>query len=381
MLIPPPPQGNAGLHHLDSMAMIEAAMTQPPFPDSETRYRSLVEQLPAVTYIASLGPGLPATYVSPQIAEYGFAPETWLADPAFWMKRLHADDRERVLAEFARGIAAGGPINCEYRLLDAAGRPRWVKDRASVLRDAAGRAVAIQGVMIDIGERKQIEGVAAQHQAQLHALRRRMETAIEDERRRMAREVHDELGQALTALRLELALLGEGLPADPAVAARIAAMDALIGRTVDSVRRIAYELRPGVLDSLGLLAAIEWQTREFERRSGIRCELALPEREPEVEPARATALFRIFQEILTNIARHAGATQVDVGVTAAVGNLLIEVDDDGRGFDPASPEAAASLGLLGMRERAAEFGGLVGIHSEPGRGTRITLALPMIPSQ
>ena len=349
-----------------------------PLPDSETRFRALVEQLPAVTYVAALDPDLPATYVSPQIAEFGFAPEDWLADPQFWVKRLHPEDRQRVLDEVARGLAAGGPILCEYRLLDAAGRPRWVKDRATVIRDADGRPLAIQGVMLDIDERKRSEAEAAQHHAQLHALNRRMESAIEEERRRIAREVHDELGQALTALRLDLALLGEGLPADPAAAARIAAMDTLIGRTVDTVRRISYELRPGVLDSLGLLAAIEWQTREFGRRTGIRCELALPEREPEVEPVRATALFRIFQEVLTNIARHAGATQVDVGVSAALGNLLIEVDDNGRGFDASTAEAGASLGLLGMRERAAEFGGLVRIDSEPGRGTRVTLALPVV---
>ena len=357
--------------------MIGAAMTAPAFPDSEARYRSLVEQLPAVTYVAALDASLPASYVSPQIAEFGFTPEAWLADPEFWVKRLHPDDRDRVLAEFERGIAGGGPITCEYRLLDAAGRPHWVKDRAAVLRDAEGRPVAIQGVMLDIEERKRLEADTAHYLAQLQALRRRMETAIEEERRRIAREVHDELGQALTALRLELALLGDGLAADAAATARLAAMDGLIAKTIDSVRRIAYELRPGVLDSLGLLAAIEWQTREFERRSGIRCELALPEREPEVAPARATALFRIFQEVLTNIARHAGATQVDVGVAIAMGNLLIEVDDDGRGFDPSSPEAAESLGLLGMRERAAEFGGLVSLHSEPGRGTRVTLALPL----
>jgi signal transduction histidine kinase len=206
-----------------------------------------------------------------------------------------------------------------------------------------------------------------------------METIREDERKRIAREVHDELGQGLTALRMELALLGRQVPADAAVAARIAAMDAAIVQTIDTVRRIAYELRPGVLDTLGLLAAIEWQTREFEKRSGIRCELALPSDEPDIRAARAVAVFRVFQEILTNIARHAGASQVDVCATVAAGNLLLEVADNGRGFVAENGEHA-SLGLLGMRERVAEFGGLVSVDSSPGRGTRIALALPMMPA-
>jgi two-component system sensor histidine kinase UhpB len=347
---------------------------------AEVLFRALVEQLPAVTYIAPLDPSLPATYVSPQIARLGYAPEEWLADPELWVKLLHPLDRERVLAEFGQGIAAGGPISSEYRLVDRDGHEHWFKDTATVIRDAEGRPAFIQGVMLDIGERKQREAAEALAKAQLQALGKRMESVREEERTRIAREVHDELGQSLTALRLELAVLGAALPQDPALAARVASMDELIGRTVDTVRRISYELRPGVLDTLGLIAAIEWQTREFERRSGIACELALPAAEPEIRPNRATAIFRVFQEILTNIARHAGATQVDVCVSLPAGNLLLEVADNGRGFPAENGEGRASLGLLGMRERVAEFGGLVSIDSQPGRGTHIAVAVPMWPS-
>lgn len=344
---------------------------------SEARFRTLVEQLPAITYIASLGQNFSATYVSPQIALLGHTPEEWLADPDSWYNALHPLDRERVMEELALGVERGGPIVIEYRMLDREGREHWFKDTATVRCDEQGNPLALQGVMLDIGERKRREAAEAAAKAQLQALTKRMESVREVERTRIAREVHDELGQALTALKLELALLEQALPRDAAVAARIASMDALIGRTVDTVRRISYELRPGVLDTLGLLAAIDWQTREFERRSGIACEMILPAAEPDIRPDRATAVFRVYQEILTNIARHAGATQVDVCLTLPAGNLLLEVADNGRGFDPGNGHG--SLGLLGMRERVAEFGGLFSIDSTPSRGTRITLAVPMAP--
>ncbi len=344
---------------------------------SETRFRTLVEQLPAITYIASLDRNFSATYVSPQIAMLGVTPEEWLADPDSWYKALHPLDRERVMEEFTQGIDRSGALVSEYRMLDREGKEHWFKDIASVSSDEEGKPLALQGVMLDIGERKQREATEAAAKAQLQALAKRMESVREEERTRIAREVHDELGQALTGLKLELALIEQALPRDPAVAARVASMNALIGRTVDAVRRISYELRPGVLDTLGLLAAIEWQTREFERRSGIPCELALPAAESDIRPNRATAIFRVYQEILTNIARHAGATQVDVCLTLPAGNLLLEVADNGRGFDAGN--GRGSLGLLGMRERVAEFGGLFSIDSAPGRGTRITLAVPMKP--
>ena len=348
---------------------------------TELRYRDLVEQLPAISYIASLDASLSATYISPQIAGLGFAQREWLADPELWAKQLHPDDRERVLAAFAQGIAQGGPIACEYRLLDCDGRPRWFKDRAVVVLDRAGRPIAIQGVMLDIEERKRHEAEAAHAQAQLRALGQRLESIREDERARVAREVHDELGQSLTGLKMDLALLGADLPPEAPAAARLAAMDELVSRTIDAVRRIAYELRPAVLDTLGLVAAIEWQTLEFERKTGIRCELVIPQDEPQIGAERAAALFRIYQEILTNIARHAGATQVDVCFTLPAGNLLLEVADNGRGFDAADAQGRASLGLLGMRERAGEFGGIVDIVSHPGRGTRITVAVPLRPAR
>lgn len=351
--------------------------------ESEEKYRTLVQQLPAITYVVEMGMAgtgldLTVSFVSPQIASLGFAPEEWLADPGLWARQLHPEDRERVLAVYERGLAAGGLVECDYRLLDKAGRARWFHDVASVVLGEDGRRRLLEGVMQDITERKQAEAELEASRRQLRALAQRLEAAREAERTRIAREVHDEFGQALTGLKLDLALLAQQLPgAAPAVAQQIEDMNRLIDTTVQSVRRISYELRPGVLDTLGLTAAAEWLCREFQARSGIACRADLQENLA-ADAARATALFRILQELLTNVARHARASSVVVRLKEREGRLRLTVADDGvgLGLDAVSWAERDALGLLGVRERAEQFGGCVEIDSAPERGTRIAVDIP-----
>lgn len=199
----------------------------------------------------------------------------------------------------------------------------------------------------------------------------------EEERARISREVHDELGQSLTAVKMDLAWLAGRLPQrNTEMLTRIRSTGQLADSIIQSIRRISTELRPAILD-LGLAAAVEWQVQEFHARSGIQCKVRLLIREVVTSNA-STALFRIFQETLTNVARHASATRVEVVLQKERNRLALLVRDNGLGFDQADPALSKSLGLLGMRERAAVLGGEVNISSAPGKGTTVTAWIPLL---
>lgn len=216
----------------------------------------------------------------------------------------------------------------------------------------------------------------------LRALARRVENIREQERAEVAREIHDVLGQQLTGLKMDvgwvLRRLTQRVDGDTtAPRQRLQTVLEEVDATIATVQRIATGLRPAVLDDLGLVAALRWQGREFERRSGIALELALPEQEPpDLDMPRATALFRIFQELLTNVARHASASQVRVGLSQEGDSVVLEVKDNGRGMGT-STTSASSLGLMGIRERAHAFGGELSTTSEPGEGTRARVSISL----
>ena len=213
---------------------------------------------------------------------------------------------------------------------------------------------------------------------QLRALAARLQHVREEERTNVAREIHDELGQALTSIKIELAALVADLPSgtNPAVARAKAVMQ-VVDDTIQRVRRIATELRPGVLDDLGLVAAVEWAAGEFQRRTGVKCDVSVPaEDDLPMDRERATALFRILQETLTNVARHASATHVRVRLTDYDHTVALEVRDNGRGIDEARIRGRQSLGMLGMKERAVLLGGELVIESKPGSGTTVIVRIP-----
>jgi signal transduction histidine kinase len=216
---------------------------------------------------------------------------------------------------------------------------------------------------------------------QLRSLAARLQSIREEERSKIAREVHDVLGQALTGIKMDatwiLTRLSEN---ETKLVARAKSMLALIDSTVQMVRRIATDLRPGLLDNLGLVAAIEWQAGEFQARNGITCRVNTNLRDATIASDAATAVFRIFQETLTNVARHAQATVVSVDLGEQEGRIILQVADNGRGIDLAEITQSKSIGLLGMRERAAILGGELAISGAPGQGTTVVLSLPMNPA-
>ncbi|HTM21559.1 MAG TPA: GAF domain-containing protein [Kofleriaceae bacterium] len=239
-----------------------------------------------------------------------------------------------------------------------------VADPASI--ELLARAAHVAGIAI---ERRRLD-------ERMRALTERIEAIREDERTSVAREIHDELGQSLTALKMDVAWLGRRLGGDRAVADKLTEMSAATDAVIQAVRRISAELRPGILDDLGLQAAVEWQVEEFTRRTGIACALNSRLGDVQLERELATAVFRIFQEALTNITRHAGATQVTVQLGLERGQVALEVVDDGVGL-PEAGSRGGSLGLLGMGERARRLGGECRVtRREPG-GTLVSLRLPL----
>jgi PAS domain S-box-containing protein len=235
-------------------------------------------------------------------------------------------------------------------------------------------------ILRDITLRKQHEDTMRRQQQELRELSARVLEAREEEKARIARELHDELGQLLTALRMDLAWLRERLPGgEPELAARANGMGELLDRTVSSSRRLAADLRPLMLDDLGLADAAQWLVEDFCKRYGIQVEMRIPEGAAfdALAKGAATAVYRAIQESLTNIARHSGAKNGWVALAQENGEVLVEVEDDGRGIAPADLAKASSLGLKGMRERVAYYGGTVEVGRAPRGGTRLRLRVPV----
>lgn len=229
----------------------------------------------------------------------------------------------------------------------------------------------------EIAERERAEEQLRTSLGQLRALAGRLQTVREEERTYVSREIHDELGQACTVIKMDLALIGRRLTKkQTSLHARVDTAIQLVDTTIAALRRIASELRPRTLDDLGLPAALESQAQEFESRTGIPCSVRLPQEPFTLDAERSTAIFRIFQESLTNVARHSQATRVEARLETDRDRLVFQVFDNGIGFNPAIAGARKSLGIVGMQERAIMFNGDLKIEGVPGAGTTLTLTLP-----
>jgi len=233
----------------------------------------------------------------------------------------------------------------------------------------------------EIAERQRAEEDLRESRDQLRALAARLQSVREEERTYIAREIHDELGQACTAIKMDLALIGRKLTKrQTKLLAKVASSIQLVDSAIVTLRKIASELRPRTLDDLGLPAALEAQAQEFESRTGIECSVSLPPEPLMLDSDRSTAIFRIFQESLTNVARHARATRVEARLRRENNRIIFQVSDNGTGFDPEVAKASKSLGLVGMQERALLLNGEFKAEGVPGSGTTMTLTIPLAPS-
>ncbi len=317
-------------------------------------------------------------YISPSFARIaGYAPEE--IEETFGPAYTHPDDRAFTEQRFRDALRApGASISLEYRVRHKQGHWMWIEATASnLLDDPAVQAIVLN--LRDITERKSAEDALQESMEQLHALSAELEHAREQERKSTAREVHDELGQILTAIRMGIERAGrEGAMAHAAHGAETDSLLALVDQGILAVQRIAARLRPGVLDDLGLLAAMDWRVEEFQKQSGIACSLSLPETEPAIDEGRSTALFRIMGELLTNAARHAKASEVSVSLKETMEELIMSVKDNGIGIRLSDVGSPTALGFKGIRERLYPYGGRCIIPPAHERGTEIVIHLPKI---
>ena len=294
-----------------------------------------------------------------------------------------AEDREYLEREVLGPVKAKGTHQVEVRRLTKSGVLRVAQLSLTLLKDDTDSPIGIIGYSMDITDRKRGEEALLNSRNQLAALAVRLESVREEERTRIALEVHDVLGQALTGLKLDVAWVHKRITESiesarhAAVLARLDSARELLDSTIQSVRDIATTLRPGVLDEIGLEAAVEWQAQEFQHRTGIACDTTIRPRNMALSPEQSTALFRILQEILTNVARHAQATNVDIRLEQSGEQVVLQVGDNGKGISGVEQSGPKAFGLLGMRLRAQQQGGSCDIQGTPGTGTTVTVTIPL----
>ncbi|MHC5110694.1 MAG: PAS domain-containing sensor histidine kinase [Planctomycetota bacterium] len=310
----------------------------------------------------------------------GYASPRELCDlPA---SRLYFDDGDR--SSFVSELCRRSKLtNFELRLRRSDGTAAYILENVHLVANDKHTGPYIQGTMVDITDRKLAEHALRQSEEksrslaqQLRRLTQHLQHVREQEQARIARELHDELGQSLTVLKMDLHWLEHQLEDNANVALRVHEMLKVAGATIDSVHGICANLRPSILEDFGLCAAIEWQVDQFKNHTGIGCDLSLPDGNVTLSTAQATSLFRIAQESLTNVARHARATRASVSMSWVDEEIVLIVEDDGVGIPPKTETNSDSLGLVGMRERALQWDGTLTLADRAGGGTRVALRMP-----
>jgi PAS domain S-box-containing protein len=346
---------------------------------SEDHLRLVVDTIPIMAW--SLRPDGTVDFLNQRWIDYsGLSLEQYAEDIT---RPIHPEDIARVMEKWRTDIAAGEPSEDEMCLRRADGEYRWFLVRNAPLRDEQGNVVKWYGASIDIEDRKQAEERLRATTKLLRALAARLQSAREEEGTRIAREIHDELGAALTSLKWELESFDKVISESgdqsqfQALREKIEGMLRLTETTISSVRRISTELRPSILDDLGLVEAIEWEAEQFQSRTGIICRYDCSLENLDLSQEQSTAVFRIFQEALTNVLRHAQATSVEITMKAEAGCLVLTIIDNGRGITENQKSGSQSLGLLGMQERAHLISAKVDVTGVQGKGTMIIVRVPI----
>lgn len=347
--------------------------------ESAQRFRSLVEQLPGLLYVANLDRYGSSVYVSPQIEELlGFTGEQWCREPELRARQLHPEDRGHVLKVLNNTIESGGSFSIDYRIHRRDGVLRWFHDEARIVTGEGGRPLFLQGAMLDITERKQAEADLERSHGKLQELIAALDSLRTDERQRLAQEMHDDFGQLLAAMKMDICTLRQHLPPDDAKLTRhLADIDHLTDAMVSSVRRIVAGLPPKALEEAGLFSALQFLSAGFEKRHGIEFSLCLSMPEPALDPQVASALYRMAQETLNNIAKHAKARRIEMRIDCTAGEIRLRVRDDGCGITPEKMTRPGAFGLTGMRQRVSALGGEMSVNGSAGMGTTVSIALPL----
>jgi len=286
------------------------------------------------------------------------------------------EDIEKMKRAFIQALKTNRSYVRELSIRIKTGELLWLQEGSQIVCNEEGEIEFISGAFLNITERKRTEEALQKAHDELRRLSGSIMASQEKERTAIARELHDELGQVLTALRMDSMWLASWLDKrDPKAAERALKMCDLILKTIADVKGMALRLRPKVLDDLGLIAALDWHTDDFEKRTGIPCIFEHPD-VVDLDDIAATAAYRITQEALTNVIRHSFATHVEVALQSEEGMLMLAVVDNGRGFNMMKLSEFEGLGLVGMRERASLAGGTLEIQSQRAKGTQVYLRLP-----
>jgi len=339
-------------------------------------YRAIVEN--SLDAVALIRQDSTTSFASASVTRVlGYRLEEFVGRSIF--EFIHPDDLERSRKLFADALdSPGKPIVAEVRCRHRDGSWRLI-EVVGVNRFDDPEVRALVANYRDVTHRKIAEEELKESREQLRNLSRHINAAREEERTRISREIHDELGQKLTVLKMSVSRLRQALPREPeALRSSASAILESIDGLLRTVRDLSTELRPVVLDHLGLVEAIKWQARQFESRTGIACGIRSRLDGVAVDPNRSTDLFRVVQEALTNVVRHARATRVQIQLLREAGDLLLEVSDNGQGIQQEDGSRQASLGLLGIRERIQALGGTVEISSTSGSGTRLRVRIPLV---
>ena len=301
-------------------------------------------------------------------------------DYSEWQNRLHPDDLENALSIVQKNIEnpSLGYEN-EFRFRHKDGTYHWILAKASVLIDDHGKPIRMLGSHADITGRKKAEEDLKSSNEQLHALSDRLHKIREEERLNVSRELHDDIGQSLTGIKMDISWLekkvAEFIPDKNLLMERFSGMKELVDESIAKVRQIASDLRPGILDTFGLLPAIEWQLQDLQQRSGIKCTLISDLKELNFDAQTNLEIFRIIQESLTNVVRHSEAGSAQVNIKKQKDKLIFEVIDNGKGITDDVFNKTTSLGLIGMRERASQINGEISIQGTSGKGSVVSLSI------
>jgi PAS domain S-box-containing protein len=344
--------------------------------ESEEKFKHLAEQSPNMIFINKKDN---VVYANKQCEEVmGYQREEFYSPDFDFLTLIAPESKELLKASYSRHMMGKDVAPYEYALVTKNGE-RLEAIITTKLIEYEGEN-AILGIVTDITERKRTELELQRSHEELRNLYKHLQSAREEERAAIARGVHDELAQDLTALKIDLSWLRRRLTKDnEPLLARTEDMSKLVDTAIQKVQRIYTELRPGVLDDLGLVPAIQWQVDEFRDRTGIECKLALEVEDFVLGRDQAINYFRILQEALTNISRHAGATRARINLKRKADNLVLEIRDNGKGITQRQLHSHWSFGLMGMRERANSIGSTLNIRGAADKGTTVTLIVPTIP--
>ena len=364
----------------DAEARAAARRAEQRLLEHQAIMEGLVSHFPGVVFqlLTRPGGGYTFSHVSQGSTELlELAPVSLEGDARAFFELLIPSDAVKLEAHMQRSLATLSPVNWEGRLRAAeSGIIKWVNMRLRPRRIEGG-ALAWEGFMANITMSKEHEIELRESRRRMREITTHLENAKEHERTRIARELHDDVGGNLTAIKIDVLWLAERLvAAERKVRDKLTAIESLVDATAASITRIGQDLRPGILD-LGLIAAIEWQATDFSKRTRVgssvtvKCDGSL-----ELEPQTEMALFSIFRETLTNIAKHAGATHVKISLECTDGEVELSVVDNGHGIAAADRLKPTSFGLRGMEERAAQLGGTVSVSAAPPRGTCVAVRVP-----